>query len=124
MPLALQTAPIGQNFNGTASLGLVAFTGLSPTNDTERAEIFSIGVQGPTDVKTSIWARLAPGIAAASNGPFLELGNVADTTGMTNACCRCIVPRGWSLFVVTAGPTTTVMKLSVDWHRVTLDTRA
>lgn len=124
MPLALQTAPIGQNFNGTASLGLVAFSNLDADDDTQRAEIFSIGVQNPTDVKTEIYARLALTIVEANNGPFLELGNVADATGMTLACCHCIVPRGWSLFVITNGPTTAATQLSVDWRRVTLETRA
>jgi len=123
MPLTLQTAGIGTNFDGTANQGLVPFSGLSNANDTERAEIFNVGVQNPTDEKTSIWGRLAPDLASATVGPFLELFNVANATGVTMACCHCIVPRGWSLFVVSTGPTTAATQLAVDWRRVTLETR-
>lgn len=126
MPLELQTAPIGQNFNGTASLGFVALTGPNSDNDTQRAEILSVSVQS-ADVQTSIWVRLAATIAdanGAGDGYFIELGNVADSNGINLACCKCIVPRGWSLFVVTAGPVLATKHLAADWHRVTLEPRA
>lgn len=123
MATVLQTAAIGQNFDGTVNRGEVLLSTVS-LDDTQRAEIFSIAVQS-SDIQTSIVFKLASSLANANGaGPFIELANLANVTGMSSACCRCIVPRGWTLYVFTAGPVVAAKYLIVDWQRVTLEGRA
>jgi len=119
MALATQTANIGENFDGTADKGLVTLSDVT-NDDTQRAMVLSVFVQALADTKTSIAIYIAPNLAAIAAGNYGELANLADVTGLNLACCRCIIPRGWNLYVITAGPVLGTMQLNVDWTRVTL----
>lgn len=120
MALQIQTAAIGQNFNGTPNQGEIILS-QDTVDDTQRAELLSVSIQSG-EVQTAIYVRLAIGLAEAmtAGGPFIQLGIIADDTGFNSTCCRCIVPRGWNLYAFTTGPVLTAKKLIVDWHRITL----
>lgn len=123
MSLELQTAPTGQQLTGAPGLGAFPLS-TNSTDDTQRAELLSVAVQS-ADVFATIYVRLAANLANANGGgPYIELGALADVTGINLACCRCIVPRGWSLFVVGTGPVLAPKYAVVDWHNVTLEPRA
>lgn len=120
MPTKEQTAPIGSNFTGAFNLGEVLFDGLSPTDDTQRAVIYSIAVQS-SEVSTNMRFRLAKSLADANGaGPFEELANSDDVSGLQNLCCECVVPKGYNLYVVTTGPVLAAKYLVVDWRRNTM----
>lgn len=119
MALETQTANATENFDGTADKGLVPLSAVT-NDDTQRAMVLSVFVQALVDTKTSIAVYIAPDLAAIAAGNYGELANLENATGLNLACCRCIIPRGWNLFVITAGPTVGEMKLNVDWTRVTL----
>lgn len=121
MPLNEQTAVVGDNFDGTASKGLFALASANKTDDTQRAMLFSVAVQSG-EVQTSIIVRLAKSLADANGaGPFIELANVADASGVNVPCCRCIVPITYQLFVITTGGVTTEKYAVVDWYNVTVE---
>ena len=122
MALELQTANIGSNFTGLAGAGYVELSS-NILDDTQRAEILSASVQSG-ESQTSIIIRLASSLANANGaGPFIELANVANATGV-NFLCRFVVPRGWHLYALSSGGVTTDKYLEVDWHKVTLEPRA
>ena len=117
------TSPSGNDFDGTASNGEIVFGGTTLGRDSMRAIIFSISVT--TDgglVLSEARARLAETLANANGGgPYLELALVQDAAGFTKACCNCVVPAGWKLFIVTTESGVPVNKtLFVDWSIETL----
>jgi hypothetical protein len=119
--LTIQTAPIGQNFDGSPSRGFVSLASqaFNAPNDNERAELLSVAIQSG-EVQTRMEVVLAPSLADYSTGTFISLGVTVNQNSLNLGCCRCIVPRGWFLYAFTEGPTTTAKTLVVDWHRVTL----
>lgn len=120
MPTIEQTATAGDNFDGTAGLGEVLFDKLDILDDTQRAVIYTIAVQSG-ETQSNIRFVLAKTLADANGaGPSVEVANLDDVTGLNNACCDCVVPKNYNLYVFTTGGTTTDKYLVVDWRRVTM----
>jgi len=121
MALEIQTASIGNNFDGTPGQGEIILYD-QDDDDTQRAVLLSVAVQSG-EVQADIVVKLAPDLAGANGSTFIELANLATIDGLNLACCRCIVPRNWRLFVFTSGGVTTDKTLICDWYRATLEPR-
>lgn len=116
MPQDTQTVASGTELDGTAGKGVFDF-GLGNADDTVRAVIFNTSI---SSVGTFSAARLvlAPTVAKASTGEYLELGIAASGSGITLACCRCVVPRGWNLYAFTTEDNAAAKSFFVDWYRM------
>lgn len=114
-------ASSGTDFDGTPNNGEIEFTNTEIGKDSTRAILYSVSVTTGGTTLTSARAVLAPSVAQAiGNGPFLELAIVSDAAGFTLACCNCVVPAGWKLFIFTTEDSNVDKRLFADWSVETL----
>lgn len=120
MPTKEYTAAVGDNFDGTPGQGEVLFDGLNISDETQRATLYTIAVVSG-ETQTNIRFVLAKTLADANGaGPNVELANMDEVTGLYQACCECLVPKNYNLYVFTTGGVTTEKYLVVDWRRTTM----
>ena len=116
MPQDTQTVASGTDLDGTAGKGFFDF-GLGNLDDTVRAVIFNTSISSEGTF-TAARLVLAPSLLKATEGEYLELGIAASGSGITLACCRCVVPRDWKLFAFTTEDTADEKSFFVDWYRM------
>jgi hypothetical protein len=120
MPQDTQSVALGTELDGTAGQGFFDFEAVLPDDkELTRAVILNASI---SSVGTFSASRLvlAPSLAAATVGPYLELGLAASGSGLTLACCRCVVPYGYNLFAFTTEDTAAAKSFFVDWYPMTV----
>jgi hypothetical protein len=120
MPQDTQSVASGTELDGTAAKGFFDFEAVLPSDkELTRAVIFNASISG-SGTFTAARLVLAPSLAAATAGPYLELGIASSGSGLTLSCCRCVVPYLYNLYAFTTEDTAAAKSFFVDWYPMTV----